>query len=85
MARPRKTATVSWPRPPETEEHKTPWIMPPQHRLIEQAVSHESVHEPARVSSLFRSLGVEVEVVHEPRWSPALMSDDARRILGWAG
>lgn len=30
-------------------------------------------------------LGVEVELVHEPRWSPALMSDDARRILGWAG
>jgi metal-sulfur cluster biosynthetic enzyme len=29
--------------------------------------------------------GVEVEVVHEPRWSPALMSDDARRILGWPG
>jgi metal-sulfur cluster biosynthetic enzyme len=30
-------------------------------------------------------LGIEVELVHEPRWSPALMSDDARRILGWAG
>ena len=30
-------------------------------------------------------LGVEVELVHEPRWSPALMSDDARGILGWAG
>lgn len=30
-------------------------------------------------------LGVEVEIVHEPHWSPALMSDDARRILGWPG
>ena len=30
-------------------------------------------------------LGVEVEIVHEPRWSPALMSDDARRALGWPG
>lgn len=30
-------------------------------------------------------LGVEVEIVHEPRWSPALMSDDARRTLGWPG
>ncbi len=30
-------------------------------------------------------LGVEVEVVLEPRWSPALMSDAARRTLGWAG
>ena len=29
-------------------------------------------------------LGVEVEVVHDPPWTPALMSDDARRILGWA-
>lgn len=28
-------------------------------------------------------LGVEVEVVHDPPWTPALMSDDARRILGW--
>ena len=30
-------------------------------------------------------LGVEVEVVLEPRWSPALMSDAARRTLGWTG
>jgi metal-sulfur cluster biosynthetic enzyme len=30
-------------------------------------------------------LGVEVEVVHEPRWTPALMSDAARMTLGWAG
>jgi metal-sulfur cluster biosynthetic enzyme len=30
-------------------------------------------------------LGVEVEVVHEPRWSPALMSDAARKALGWPG
>lgn len=30
-------------------------------------------------------LGVEVEVVHEPRWTPALMTDEARRALGWAG
>ena len=29
-------------------------------------------------------LGVEVEVVHEPRWTPALMSEAARRTLGWA-
>jgi metal-sulfur cluster biosynthetic enzyme len=29
-------------------------------------------------------LGAEVEVVHDPPWTPALMSDDARRILGWA-
>lgn len=28
-------------------------------------------------------LGVEIEVVHEPQWTPALMSDDARKILGW--
>jgi len=30
-------------------------------------------------------LGVEVEIVHEPRWSPALMTDAARRTLGWPG
>ncbi len=30
-------------------------------------------------------LGAEVEVVHEPPWSPALMSDAARRLLGWPG
>ena len=30
-------------------------------------------------------LGVEIEVVHEPRWTPALMSDAARRTLGWTG
>ena len=30
-------------------------------------------------------LGVEVEVVLEPRWTPALMSDAARRTLGWTG
>lgn len=30
-------------------------------------------------------LGAEVEVVLEPRWSPALMSEAARRTLGWAG
>lgn len=30
-------------------------------------------------------LGVEVEIVHEPRWSPALMSESARRMLGWPG
>jgi metal-sulfur cluster biosynthetic enzyme len=30
-------------------------------------------------------LGAEVEIVHEPRWSPALMSDAARKALGWAG
>jgi metal-sulfur cluster biosynthetic enzyme len=27
---------------------------------------------------------VEVEVVHTPPWSPALMTDDARAILGWS-
>lgn len=27
-------------------------------------------------------LDVEVEVVHEPRWTPALMTDEARRLLG---
>ena len=27
--------------------------------------------------------GVEVELVHEPRWTPALMSDAARTVLGW--
>jgi metal-sulfur cluster biosynthetic enzyme len=30
-------------------------------------------------------LGTEVEVVHEPRWTPALMSHAARKTLGWAG
>jgi metal-sulfur cluster biosynthetic enzyme len=30
-------------------------------------------------------LGVETEIVHEPRWSPALMTDHARRLLGWPG
>ncbi len=30
-------------------------------------------------------LGVEVQVVHEPRWTPALMSDAARKVLGWPG
>jgi metal-sulfur cluster biosynthetic enzyme len=30
-------------------------------------------------------LGVEVEIVHEPRWTPARMSDAARRSLGWPG
>lgn len=30
-------------------------------------------------------LGVEVEIVHEPRWSPTLMTDEARRALGWPG
>jgi metal-sulfur cluster biosynthetic enzyme len=30
-------------------------------------------------------LGVEVEIVHEPRWTPALMSESARRTLGWPG
>jgi len=29
-------------------------------------------------------LGVEVEVVHEPPWTPARMSDEAKRVLGWA-
>ena len=29
-------------------------------------------------------LGAEVEVVHEPPWTPARMSDEARRLLGWA-
>ena len=29
-------------------------------------------------------LGVEVVVVHDPPWTPALMSDSARRTLGWA-
>jgi metal-sulfur cluster biosynthetic enzyme len=28
-------------------------------------------------------LGAEVVVVHEPRWTPALMSEEARRLLGW--
>lgn len=28
--------------------------------------------------------GVEVEVVHTPPWSPALMSDSARKVLGWS-
>lgn len=28
-------------------------------------------------------LGVEVTMVHEPRWTPALMSDAARATLGW--
>lgn len=28
-------------------------------------------------------LGVEVTVVHQPPWTPALMSDAARQILGW--
>lgn len=27
---------------------------------------------------------VEVEVVHTPPWSPALMTDTARRVLGWS-
>jgi metal-sulfur cluster biosynthetic enzyme len=27
--------------------------------------------------------GVDVEVIHTPPWSPAMMTDDARRILGW--
>lgn len=26
---------------------------------------------------------VEVEVTHQPRWSPALMNDDAKAQLGW--
>lgn len=30
-------------------------------------------------------LDVEVELVHEPRWTPARMTDDARRLLGWQG
>jgi metal-sulfur cluster biosynthetic enzyme len=29
--------------------------------------------------------GVEVEVVHEPRWTPDRLSDPARRLLGWQG
>ncbi len=29
-------------------------------------------------------LGVDVVVVHDPPWTPALMSDDARRVLGWS-
>jgi metal-sulfur cluster biosynthetic enzyme len=28
-------------------------------------------------------LAVEVDVVHEPRWTPARMSDEARRMLGF--
>lgn len=28
-------------------------------------------------------LGVEVVLVHEPRWTPAMMSDAARKVLGW--
>jgi metal-sulfur cluster biosynthetic enzyme len=28
-------------------------------------------------------LGVEVQVVHEPPWTPARMSEVARRLLGW--
>jgi metal-sulfur cluster biosynthetic enzyme len=27
---------------------------------------------------------VEVEVVHTPPWSPALMTDSARQVLGWS-
>ena len=30
-------------------------------------------------------LGAEIEVVHEPQWTPALMSDEARRTLWWTG
>jgi metal-sulfur cluster biosynthetic enzyme len=29
-------------------------------------------------------LGVEVEVVLDPPWTPALMSDHARQLLGWS-
>ena len=28
---------------------------------------------------------VEIEVVHSPRWSPAMLSEQARRTLGWPG
>lgn len=30
-------------------------------------------------------LDVEVRVVHDPPWSPTLMADSARRMLGWMG
>ncbi len=30
-------------------------------------------------------LGVEVVLVHEPPWMPAMMSDAARTVLGWPG
>lgn len=29
-------------------------------------------------------LGVEVEVTLDPPWTPALMTEDARRVLGWS-
>ncbi len=29
-------------------------------------------------------LDVEIEVTYEPRWSPDLMSDRAKRVLGWS-
>jgi metal-sulfur cluster biosynthetic enzyme len=28
---------------------------------------------------------VEIEVVHSPAWSPAMLSESARRMLGWPG
>jgi len=53
----------------------------PMHNLLSQ-LADNAVYEAVNDKAMDEKFEVEVEVVFEPAWTPDLMSDAARNILG---